>query len=325
MKGLPEAILEIRDLKVSFRTFSGRVQAVDIQSLAVLPQEILGLVGETGSGKSVTASTVLRLLPERKAIVEGGPVLFKGQDLLAKTEAEMRKIRGREIAMIFQDPMSSLNPVFTVGEPLTRIIAIHQGVSLKEARERALAALGRVRLPNPDKILGSYPHELSGGMRQRVMIGMALSSNPDLLFADEPTTALDVTIQAQILRLIDDLRHEIKASIVFITHNLGVIAKVSDRVAVMYAGNVIEVGPTRDIFHRPAHPYTGLLLKAIPRLGETRDKLPVIEGAVPVIRRPETGCYFHPRCPRRDDACREARPVLAPIGPGHYAACGKPA
>ena len=321
---MPEAVLEIRDLKVSFRAFSGTVQAVDIQRLDVLPQEILGLVGETGSGKSVTALTVLRLLPERKAVIEGGPVLFKGQDLLTKPETEMRKIRGREISMIFQDPMSSLNPVFPVGEPLTRIIAVHQGVSLKEARERALAVLGRVHLPNPEKILGSYPHELSGGMRQRVMIGMALSSNPDLLLADEPTTALDVTIQAQILRLINELRHEIKASIVFITHNLGVIAKVSDRVAVMYAGNVVEIGPTTEIFRRPAHPYTDLLLKAIPRLGERRDKLPVIDGAVPVIRRPEPVCYFHSRCPRRGDACREARPVLAPVGAGHYVACRNP-
>lgn len=319
-----DTILELEDLRVGFRTLSGPVQAVDIDHLAVRRAEILGLVGETGSGKSVTALSVLRLLPPQKTRTEG-KVLFKGRNLLTETEARMRAIRGREITMVFQDPASSLNPVFPVGEPLTRIIAIHQGLSLREAREKAVEVLARVRLPNPREILGRYPHELSGGMRQRVMIGMALSSNPDLLFADEPTTALDVTIQAQILRLVRELRAEFSASIVFITHNLGVVAQLADRVAVMYAGRVVEVGPARDVFRRPAHPYTELLLKAVPRLGQKRDRLPVIEGTVPVIRSPAPTCYFAPRCPRRSEACTAVRPRLTEVGPGHVAACLRPA
>lgn len=321
--GAGDVVLEIRGLRVSFSTLAGPVQAVDIDCLEVLRGEILGLVGETGSGKSVTALSVLRLLPERKTRVEGA-VLFKGRDLLARTEAEMRAVRGREITMVFQDPASSLNPVFPVGEPLTRVIATHQRVPLKEARRRAADVLVRVRLPNPEEILHRYPHELSGGMRQRVMIGMALSSSPDLLFADEPTTALDVTIQAQILRLVGELRSEFKASIVFITHNLGVIAKMADRVAVMYAGRVVEVGRTRDIFRHPAHPYTELLLKAIPRLGDRRETLPVIEGTVPVVRSPEPVCYFGPRCPRRNGACDDGRPELREVADGHLAACRRP-
>ncbi len=318
-----DVVLDMRDLKVSFNALAGPVQAVDIDRLEVLRAEILGLVGETGSGKSVTALSVLRLLPERKTRVEGS-ILFRGEDLLAKSEAEMRAIRGRRISMVFQDPASSLNPVFPVGEPLTRIIAVHQRVPLREARRRAVETLARVRLPNPEEILDRYPHELSGGMRQRVMIGMALSSNPDLLFADEPTTALDVTIQAQILRLIGELRSEFSTSIVFITHNLGVIAKMADRVAVMYAGRVVEVAPTREVFRHPAHPYTDLLLKAIPRLGAKRDILPVIEGTIPVVRRPGPMCYFGPRCPRRDGDCAEGRPELRPVGDGHLVACRRP-
>ncbi len=321
--GARDVVLEVRGLRVAFSTMGGPVQAVDIDHLAVLRAEILGLVGETGSGKSVTALSVLGLLPERKAKVQGA-VLFKGQNLLTKTEAEMRAIRGREITMVFQDPASSLNPVFPVGEPLTRIIATHQHISLKEARRRAIDVLARVRLPNPEEILGRYPFELSGGMRQRVMIGMALSSSPDLLFADEPTTALDVTIQAQILRLIRELRSEFAASIVFITHNLGVIAQMADRVAVMYAGRVVEVGGTRDVFKHPAHPYTELLLKAIPRLGERRGLLPVIEGNVPVIRFPRSLCYFAPRCPRRSEPCEAGRPQPREVAPGHAVACWRP-
>ncbi|HEY3315767.1 MAG TPA: ABC transporter ATP-binding protein [Bacillota bacterium] len=318
-----EPILEIRNLVVTFRTFGGNVRAVDIGRLDIRRGEIFGLVGETGSGKSVTALSILRLLPEKKVQIESGEIIFKGQDLLRRTEAEMREIRGHQITMIFQDPMSSLNPVFAVGEPLTRVIAQHAKVPWRAARQRALDMLNLVRLPDPEKILGNYPHELSGGMRQRVMIAMALSSNPDLLLADEPTTALDVTIQAQILRLIGELRAQINASIVFITHNLGVVAKVSDRVAVMYAGNVVELGPTLQIFRRPAHPYTDLLLKAIPRLGERRDTLPVIEGTVPAITRPEPGCHFQPRCPQAADSCRTERPALTAVGPDHFAACWK--
>ena len=319
---MPEPLLQIRNLKVAFRTYGGRVQALDLHRLDVQPGEILGLVGETGSGKSMTALSILRLL-DRKAEVESGEIIFQGEDLLKKSEVELRTIRGRRITMVFQDPMSSLNPVFPVGEPLVRIIAAHQQVSFRAARQRALEMLALVRLPNPEKVLSAYPHELSGGMRQRVMIAMALSSNPDLLLADEPTTALDVTIQAQILRLIEELRAHINASIVFITHNLGVVARIADRVAVMYAGDVVETGSTDDIFRHPGHPYTALLLQSIPRLGQKRDTLPVIEGTVPVVTHPQPGCYFYPRCPVRLERCQFERPGWREQDHGHWVACWK--
>ena len=319
--GAEEPLLEIRNLKVRFNTYFGVVKAVDLDHLRLLKGETLGLVGETGCGKTVAALTVLKLIPSPGGNIEEGEILFKGENLLSKKEAEIRKIRGKRISMIFQDPMSSLNPVFTVGEQVSRIIALHQDLQEKEAKEKALRIFELVGLPSPGRVFESYPHELSGGMRQRVMISMAISCNPDLLIADEPTSALDVTIQAQILRLLKDLRDKIGASIMLITHDLAVVAQICEKVAVMYAGNIVEFGAVEAIFSRPLHPYTKMLLECSPGPGTRGRKLTAIHGFVPSLVNPPPGCRFHPRCPYVMDLCSKSRPGLVEFGDGHLASC----
>jgi oligopeptide/dipeptide ABC transporter ATP-binding protein len=313
-------LLEIRQLRTYFYTFDGVVKALDGVDLTVYEDETLGIVGETGCGKSVTSLSVLRLVPPPGKI-ESGEVWFEGENLLDKSERQMRDVRGGRISMIFQDPMSSLNPVFTIGDQIGAVLRVHQNLSKEEARRRAIEVFRTVRLPDVEEMLAKYPHELSGGMLQRVMIGIALSCQPRLLIADEPTTALDVTIQAQILNLMRDLKHELKTSILLITHDLGVVAKVCERVAVMYAGTFVEIGALRTVFREPKHPYTQGLLRTIPRLGDRRARLDVIEGRVPDLIHPPTGCRFHPRCPQVMDVCREVRPTMAKTEAGHQVAC----
>ncbi len=313
-------LLEIKQLRTYFYTFNGVVKALDGVDLTVYEDETLGIVGETGCGKSVTSLSVLRLVPPPGKI-ESGEVWFEGENLLAKSEREMRAVRGGRISMIFQDPMSSLNPVFTIGDQIGAVLRVHQKLSKKEARHRASEVFRTVRLPDADQMLDKYPHELSGGMLQRVMIGIALSCQPRLLIADEPTTALDVTIQAQILQLMRDLRHELKTSILLITHDLGVVAQLCERVAVMYAGTFVEIGALRAVFREPKHPYTQGLLRTIPRLGDRRARLDIIEGRVPDLIQPPAGCRFHPRCPKVMDICHEVRPPMAQVGAGGWVAC----
>jgi len=313
-----ETLLEIRNLKVNFYTYKGVVKAVDVDNLRIYRGETLGLVGETGCGKSVTSSAILNLIPSPGKI-GGGEIIFEGEDILKKKD--MKNIRGKKIAMIFQDPMSSLNPVFTIGEQITRVIRTHTGMKKNEARERAVEMLKLVELPDPEKILKKYPHELSGGQRQRIMIVMALSCSPSLLIADEPTTALDVTIQAQILKLLNNLKKKINASILLITHDLGVVAQVCDRVAVMYAGNVVEVGSIKEIFKDPKHPYTKGLLETIPNPKKRMEMLPVIEGTVPNLIDPPSGCRFHPRCKYVKEICKKEKPKSRRIGEEHEVSC----
>jgi oligopeptide/dipeptide ABC transporter ATP-binding protein len=316
-------LLEVRDLHTSFQTSEGLIRAVNGVSFHLEEGETLGLVGESGCGKSVTSLSILRLIPQPPGRISGGPILFRGDDLLAKSEEEMRKIRGNSISMIFQEPMTSLNPVYTCGFQIMEAIRLHQRRSRSEARERAIEMLRVVGIPSPEQRVDEYPHQLSGGMRQRVMIAMALSCNPSLLIADEPSTALDVTIQAQILDLIGRLRHELGMSVLIITHDLGVVAEVADRVAVMYAGEVVEHASVEEIFARPLHPYTQGLLNSIPRLGKAMERLSVIPGTVPNPIEFPSGCAFHPRCPLADERCRNEGPPLSEQGGDHQVACWK--
>jgi len=313
-------LLEIRNLKVNFYTYQGVVQAVDIDRFSIGRKQSVGLVGETGCGKTVTSLSILRLIPSPGKIVSG-EIIFKGEDLLKKSKRAMRDIVGKQISTIFQNPTSSLNPVFTVGEQVTRVIKLHQRVGKREAERRAVEMFNLVRLPDPEKMLKSYPHELSGGMCQRVMIAMALSCNPDLLIADEPTTALDVTIQAQILKLMEELKEKIDTSILLITHDLSVVAQLCDRVAVMYAGGIVEDGNVKDVFKDPKHPYTRGLFDAIPKLGRRERLLRGIEGFVPDLLNPPAGCRFHPRCSYAKDVCREHKPMLTEITTKHLVSC----
>jgi len=315
-----DILLNIKGLKTYFYTFDGVVKAIDGIDLTVYEDETLGIVGETGCGKSVTSLSVLDLVPPPGKI-EAGEIWFEGQNLLTKSKKEMREIRGGRISMIFQDPMSSLNPVFTIGDQITAVLRVHQNLDKYQARQRAIKVFHTVRLPDAEQMLTKYPHELSGGMLQRVMIGMALSCQPKLLIADEPTTALDVTIQAQILKLMHDLKHEMRTSILLITHDLGVVAKICQRVAVMYAGAFVEIGDLRVVFQAPKHPYTLGLLRTIPRLGHRRERLDTIKGRVPNLIHPPPGCRFHPRCPQATDICRQRRPVMVKVGAGHQVAC----
>ncbi|HEV2604388.1 MAG TPA: ABC transporter ATP-binding protein [Microvirga sp.] len=313
-------LLEVRDLKVTFAAQDGRrTHAVDGVSFSVSPGRTLGIVGESGCGKSVTSLAVMGLLPKGQAEVSG-EVLFDGRDLLQERAAVLRDLRGDRMAMIFQEPMTSLNPSYTVGDQITEAIRRHRKVSAKEAEERAIEMLRRVRMPNPEARFHDYPHRLSGGMRQRVMIAMALACDPKLLIADEPTTALDVTIQAQILDLMRRLREDTGAAIVLITHDLGVVAEVCDEVVVMYAGQVVERASVEELFRFPQHPYTVGLLGALPRLDQRRPRLAAIEGTVPNMSAPPTGCRFQARCPFRIAQCADM-PPLADVSGGHLSRC----
>jgi oligopeptide/dipeptide ABC transporter ATP-binding protein len=319
-------LLEVRDLSVSFRTQDGTVHAVDNVSFTVNRGEVLGIVGESGSGKSVTAMTLMRLVLDQNAVFSG-EVLFDGRDLMQLSQHDMLQVRGTKIAMIFQDPMTSLNPVYRVGWQIEEQLRAHQDISAKQARRRTLELLGAVGIPNPQARVDDYPHQFSGGMRQRVMIAMGISCNPDVLIADEPTTALDVTIQAQILELIGNLQREFDSAVVLITHDLGVVAEVANRVAVMYAGRIVEYAEVGELFRRPQHPYTWGLLGSISRMDRPRQRrLAAITGQPPSLISLPAGCSFRPRCPHAFDRCRTERPDLAArSGAGHLDACFLPA
>ena len=315
-----EKLLEVKDLKVSFFTDLGETQAVKGAGFAIGEGDFFGIVGESGSGKSVTTKSILRLGPSNCKIM-GGEILFRGEDILKKNEAALREIRGGEIAMIFQDSLSALNPVYTVGNKMVELIRRHTNMNKKEAKARVLELLTAVGITDPEKAMNSYPHELSGGMRQRVMIAMAMSSDPKILIADEPTTALDVTIQAQILDLIRDLNQEMNTSVVFITHDLGVVSELCDTVIVMYNGHIVEKAPTADIFREPLHPYTQGLLSAIPRITKERKPLSTIEGMVPNPVERIKGCRFWPRCPKACDRCRKEEPPVFSVGEDRQVRC----
>jgi oligopeptide/dipeptide ABC transporter ATP-binding protein len=315
-----EPLVSIENLHVRFHTYAGQVHAVNGVSFDIQRGEVFGLVGETGCGKTVTSLSLLRLIPPPGEIV-AGRITFDGQDLLALSESEMRAIRGARIAMIFQDPAASLNPVFSVGEQIELVIRQHQRVTRRVARRRALEMLETVGLPDPPRLLRTYPTELSGGMQQRVMIALALASNASLLIADEPTTALDVTIQAQILALLNELKARRGLSILLVTHNMGVVAETCDRVAVLYAGRVVETGRTRDILQRPKHPYTQGLLAAIPKPGSHGKPLPAIDGSVPGGLVVIPGCPFEPRCAQAMEVCRPSPPPVVGVGGDHRVAC----
>ncbi len=313
-------LLEVSHLRTSFMTGRGEVRAVDDLSLTIEHGETLCLVGESGCGKSVTALSIPRLLSPPGRII-GGEIIFEGTNLASLPEKEMRRIRGDQIAMIFQDPMTSLNPVMTIGEQITEGIRAHRDISRSEARDLAIAGMRDVAIPSPELRLNQYPHEMSGGMRQRVMIAMALACNPKLLIADEPTTALDVTIQAQILDLLNDLRQRRHLALLLITHDFGVVAEMADRVAVMYAGQIVEEAPVAEIFSTPQHPYTAGLLRAAPRPEERISRLATIEGTVPNMLNLPPACRFAPRCPHVEPACREQNVALVPLKPGHLTRC----
>jgi oligopeptide/dipeptide ABC transporter ATP-binding protein len=317
-----EKLLEVSDLKVRFRTEDGLVRAVDGVSFGLERGKVLGIVGESGSGKSVTAMTILGLTRGVNAEFEGS-VDYKGEDLLSKSEAELRRFRGNQIAMIFQDPMTSLNPVYRIGAQISEAITTHEDIGKEVAHRRAVQLLRQVGIPNPERRVDDYPHQFSGGMRQRAMIAMALANNPDILIADEPTTALDVTIQAQIIELIDRLKDEFNSSVILITHDLGVVAEIADNIAVMYAGRVVEFGSTREIFYDPQHPYTWGLLGSIPRLDRAKpEKLASISGAPPSLINLPRGCKFRPRCPHAFDKCTDEPALDNRVeAPGHLDRC----
>ncbi|MFO1325990.1 MAG: ABC transporter ATP-binding protein [Rubrivivax sp.] len=312
----PAPVLSVRGLGVAFRTERGVLPAVQDVSFDLAPGEVLGIVGESGSGKSVTALALMRLLPPATGRITGGEVRLDGRDLLSLSEAQMRSVRGGAMSMIFQEPMSSLNPVFSIGNQIVEAIRAHQALGARAARERAIELLHKVGIPMPARRIDDYPHQLSGGQRQRVMIAAALACSPRVLLADEPTTALDVTIQAQILELLRSLQHELRMSVVMITHNMGVIADFADRVMVMYAGRVIESAGVHEVFDAPRHPYTRALLASVPQLDDDRHRLHAIAGALPSPSQWPPGCRFAPRCPLATDRCRQQIPPLQAV-PGH--------
>ena len=317
--------MDVENLQTYFYTFDGIARAVDDVSFHLNKGEVLGIVGESGCGKSVTAQTVMRLIPVPPGKIVQGKILFDGVDIVDLSMEDMRTIRGNRISMIFQEPMTSLNPVYTIGDQISEMFTLHEKLSKKESWDRAIEMLQRVQIPAPEKRVHEYPHQLSGGMRQRAMIAMALSCNPEILIADEPTTALDVTIQAQILDLMIQLKEDYDTAIIMITHDLGVIAEIAERVIVMYAGKIVEESQTESIFETPNHPYTQGLLKSIPKLGERaqqgRQRLQEIEGIVPSLYDLRVGCSFAPRCPHEMDHCREKMPDLVKTGKDHSVRC----
>ncbi len=314
-------LIEIRDLQTSFFTGDGELRAVDGVSFTIEEGRTMGLVGESGCGKSVTALSTMQLIPRSAGRIVGGEIRYRGENLLDFDEARMRRVRGNEISMIFQEPMTSLNPVFTVGAQIEEAIVLHQRLSKREARGKAIEMLRLVRIPEPETRVDDYPHELSGGMRQRVMIAMALSCNPSLLIADEPTTALDVTIQAQILNLIEELQEQLGMALLLITHDLGVVAEQADDVAIMYAGRIVEHATPEVIFSRPLHPYTVGLLRSIPGYGGIGEKLEAIPGIVPSPLNLPDGCRFSDRCARVKDTCRQREPELREVEDRHWVSC----
>lgn len=315
-------LLDVQHLTTEFRMRDGVVRAVNDVSFALEPGQVLGVVGESGSGKSVTNLSILGLIPQPPGRIANGTALFKGRDLLRMTDAELRKIRGKDVAMIFQDPMTSLNPFLKISTQMTEVLEVHEGLSYKAALGRAIEMMEMVGIPAAAQRIHDYPHQFSGGMRQRVMIAMALLCKPSLLIADEPTTALDVTIQAQILELLAKLQHDLQMAMVLITHNLGVVAGVADAIAVMYAGEIIEQAPTEELFAHPTHPYTRGLLKSVPRLDElARTHLTPIRDQPPDLSHLPKGCKFHPRCDLCVDTCRHHDPKLVACGDHHAAAC----
>ncbi len=323
---MESSVLEIRDLKIHFDTFEGRAQVLDGLSLRLGRGDTVGVVGETGCGKSITAKAILGLLPVPPTRIVSGEILFHSQDLLRLSEKETEKIRGNKIAMIFQDPMTYLNPVLSIEKQMVDVILGHAGhagrpMTRKQALEKAIELLEAVRIPNPRSRIKEYPHEFSGGMRQRVLIAMALAGDPEILIADEPTTALDVTIQAQILRLIGDLVQRFGHSVLLISHDLGVVASVCRRIAVMYAGNIVESTTIEKIFEEPSHPYTKGLLRSIPNLSRRKEALVGIKGSIPDFIDPPKGCRFHPRCDYAMDVCRQEKPILNEIDGDHQVAC----
>jgi len=319
---MSNCLLEVKDLVTAFTTAKGPLRAVDGVSLQIDSGELLGVVGESGSGKSLTSLSIMGLVPYPGKVVSG-EVLFEGQDLLKLEEAEMVKIRGKNIAMIFQDSRVSLDPVCRCGEQIIEAIRIHEKATREDARKRALELIGLVGIPNPTRCMNAYPHELSGGMCQRIMIAIALSCRPKLLIADEPTTALDVTVQAQILELLDRLRHDFDMSVILITHNLGVVAGVADRIAVMYAGQIVEQGDIGEILNHPMHPYTQGLIKSIPKLDTTFRRLYSISGIVPTLDRLPSGCRFAQRCPEVMDLCATVPPAMSVLADGQHVRCHK--
>lgn len=317
-----EKLVEVEDLKTYFYTEDGVVPAVDGVTFHVNRGETLGVVGESGCGKSVCSLSIMRLIPWPPGKIIEGRIRFEGEELLQKSEADMRRIRGNDISMIFQEPMTSLNPVYSVGDQIGEAIRLHQGLSKRDALQKSIQMLKKVGIPMAERRVHEYPHQMSGGMRQRVMIGMALSCNPKMLIADEPTTALDVTIQAQILELMKGLKSEMGAAIMLITHDLGVIAEMAERVIVMYAGKIVEEADVRSLFRKPLHPYTEGLMNSIPRIdAPTKQRLNVITGVVPNPLNMPVGCRFHPRCPLAVDQCRESQPSLVEVAPGRYVSC----
>jgi len=314
-------VLKVENLRTYFRTRWGEVKAVDGVSFELRKGETLGIVGESGSGKSVTMLSLMRLIPIPPGRIVEGTITLDGEDLLQLSESEMSKVRGSKIALIIQDPMTSLNPVFSIGNQVTEAIRIHQDIPKRSVMEKALEVLRKVNIPAAESRIRDYPHQLSGGMRQRVVGAIGISCQPLVLIADEPTTSLDVTIQAQYLKLLRDLQQESGMSLIFITHDFGIVAKMCDRVAVMYAGKIVEVGSVRDIFNKPSHPYTEALLASVPKMEEDVDRLYAIEGQPPLLHDLPVGCSFADRCPYVMDRCREEYPPEFPVDEGHYSAC----
>ena len=318
-----EVLLEVKDLRTQFLTERGIAPAVDGISFRLEGGKTLGIVGESGSGKSVTSLSIMRLLQEPAGRIAGGQILFKGRDLVQLSEKEMRDIRGAHISMIFQEPMTALNPVYTVGQQIAEVFIVRQKMKKKQAREKAVEMLRLVGIPSPETRVDNYPHQLSGGMRQRVVIAIALACNPELLSADEPTTALDVTIQAQILELMKELQKKLNTALIMITHDLGIISEMADDVLVMYCGQVVESGPMQQVFHHMLHPYTEGLMNSIPRLSDDAEELNTIDGMVPSLYELPQGCRFHPRCAYAREVCKNAQPPLVEVEPGHCSRCHK--